>query len=69
MLPHLQIVVSFRWGQAARSLGVKYTNLTGDVIVSSGVVAYLGAFTTAFRQVKIILTLYTRLSLFNSALM
>lgn len=40
-----------RWSQAAKDLGVKYVNLTGDVIISSGVVAYLGAFTSAFRQV------------------
>ena len=28
------------------------TNLTGDVLISSGIVAYLGAFTAVFRQVK-----------------
>ena len=35
----------------AKQLGIKFTNLIGDVLVSSGVVAYLGAFTAAFRQV------------------
>ena len=40
-----------RWENAARELGILYTNLTGDVLTSSGVVAYLGAFTSAFRQV------------------
>ena len=40
-----------RWSQAANDLGVKYINLTGDVLISSGLVAYLGAFTSAFRQV------------------
>ena len=34
----------------AKQLGIKFENLIGDVLVSSGVVAYLGAFTTAFRQ-------------------
>ncbi|XP_052264555.1 dynein axonemal heavy chain 3-like isoform X1 [Dreissena polymorpha] len=39
-----------RWTEAARSLGEKYTNITGDVLLSSGVVAYLGAFTVEFRN-------------------
>ncbi|KAK7506434.1 hypothetical protein BaRGS_00002546, partial [Batillaria attramentaria] len=39
-----------RWNQAAKDLSKKYINLTGDVLVSSGIVAYLGAFTSAFRQ-------------------
>ena len=38
----------------AKQLGIKFTNLIGDVLVSSGVVAYLGAFTAAFRQVSLI---------------
>lgn len=42
-----------RWSQAAVELGKQYTNLTGDVLISSGVVAYLGAFTSAFRQVEV----------------
>ncbi len=29
---------------------LRYVNLTGDVLVSGGVVAYLGAFTSAFRM-------------------
>ena len=40
-----------RWTQAAKDLGLQYENLTGDILLSSGVVAYLGAFTVAFRQV------------------
>ena len=40
-----------RWGKAAKDLAVQYDNLTGDVLISSGIVAYLGAFTSAFRQV------------------
>ncbi|XP_059979997.1 dynein axonemal heavy chain 3 [Lagenorhynchus albirostris] len=38
-----------RWTEAARQLGVRYTNLTGDVLLSSGTVAYLGAFTMDYR--------------------
>ena len=40
-----------RWSQAAKDLSLQYDNLTGDVLVSSGIVAYLGAFTSAFRSV------------------
>lgn len=40
-----------RWGKTAAELGVAYDNLTGDVLISAGIVAYLGAFTSAFRQV------------------
>ncbi|XP_036755222.2 dynein axonemal heavy chain 3 isoform X5 [Manis pentadactyla] len=39
-----------RWTEAARQLGIQYTNLTGDVLVSSGTVAYLGAFTVDYRS-------------------
>lgn len=38
-----------RWTEAARQLGIRYNNLTGDVLVSSGTVAYLGAFTVDYR--------------------
>uniref|UniRef100_A0A8I3RUY3 Dynein axonemal heavy chain 3 n=1 Tax=Canis lupus familiaris TaxID=9615 RepID=A0A8I3RUY3_CANLF len=38
-----------RWTEAARQLGIRYTNLTGDVLLSSGTVAYLGAFTVDYR--------------------
>lgn len=41
-----------RWTEAARLLGEKYINITGDVLLSSGIVAYLGAFIVDFRQVK-----------------
>lgn len=43
-----------RWSAAAAELGIRFTNLTGDTLISSGVVAYLGAFTSGFRnhQVK-----------------
>ncbi|OCT61613.1 dynein heavy chain 3, axonemal [Xenopus laevis] len=39
-----------RWTEAARLLGIRYNNLTGDVLLSSGTVAYLGAFTVDYRQ-------------------
>lgn len=42
-----------RWTEAARLLGEKYINILGDVLLSAGVVAYLGAFTVDFRQVSI----------------
>ena len=38
-----------RWSLAAKNLQETYDNLTGDVLISSGVIAYLGAFTSAFR--------------------
>ncbi|KAH0504188.1 Dynein heavy chain 3, axonemal [Microtus ochrogaster] len=38
-----------RWTEAARQLGIRYDNLTGDVLLSSGTVAYLGAFTVDYR--------------------
>jgi len=41
-----------RWSQAAKDLGVVYTNLTGDVLISSGLVAYLGAFTSVYRETQ-----------------
>ena len=39
-----------RWSAAAKELGERYINITGDVLISSGLVAYLGAFTVDFRQ-------------------
>ncbi|XP_075385072.1 dynein axonemal heavy chain 7 [Tenrec ecaudatus] len=39
-----------RWSQTALELGELYINLTGDILISSGVVAYLGAFTSNYRQ-------------------
>ncbi|XP_006878990.1 PREDICTED: dynein heavy chain 7, axonemal [Elephantulus edwardii] len=39
-----------RWSQTALELGELYVNLTGDILISSGVVAYLGAFTSNYRQ-------------------
>ena len=54
----------YRWTDAARLLGEKLVNITGDVLLSSGVVAYLGAFTVDFRQVRHCLTLAVGLGLF-----
>lgn len=39
-----------RWTQCAAELDVKYKSLMGDILVSSGIVAYLGAFTKAYRE-------------------
>ncbi|XP_028924869.1 dynein heavy chain 7, axonemal isoform X3 [Ornithorhynchus anatinus] len=39
-----------RWNQTACDLGRLYVNLTGDILISAGVVAYLGAFTSSYRQ-------------------
>lgn len=38
-----------RWGELAIKLKEDYKNLTGDVLISSGMIAYLGAFTAAYR--------------------
>ena len=40
-----------RWTHNARVLLEDYFNITGDVLLSAAVVAYLGAFTVQFRQV------------------
>jgi dynein heavy chain len=39
-----------RWGDFVVSLGKAYENLLGDVLLSSGVVAYLGPFTRQYRE-------------------
>ncbi|KAK9537950.1 hypothetical protein VZT92_005520 [Zoarces viviparus] len=39
-----------RWSEMAANLGELYNNLTGDILISAGIVAYLGAFTSSFRQ-------------------
>ncbi|XP_047370603.1 dynein axonemal heavy chain 7-like isoform X1 [Vespa velutina] len=38
-----------RWLLSAQELGDRYYRLTGDVIIASGVIAYLGPFTMPFR--------------------
>jgi dynein heavy chain, axonemal len=42
-----------RWQQAAEWYGEVYTTVTGDVLVASGIVAYMGPFTTQFRTKQI----------------
>ncbi|CAF0812566.1 unnamed protein product [Didymodactylos carnosus] len=42
-----------RWTTAANNLGEQYDNLIGDILLSSGIIAYLGAFTAVFRQDQI----------------
>ncbi|MCJ8732203.1 hypothetical protein PDJAM_G00208530 [Pangasius djambal] len=39
-----------RWSETALNLGELYTNLTGDILISAAIVAYLGAFTSSYRQ-------------------
>lgn len=39
-----------RWTKAAELLQNTYDNLTGDVLIAAGVIAYLGPFTSAFRE-------------------
>ncbi|XP_043934432.1 dynein axonemal heavy chain 12 [Protopterus annectens] len=39
-----------RWSKAADDLQNTYDNLTGDVLISAGVIAYLGSFTAGFRN-------------------
>ncbi|XP_060786498.1 dynein axonemal heavy chain 7-like [Neoarius graeffei] len=39
-----------RWSETALNLGKLYTNLTGDILISAAIVAYLGAFTSSYRQ-------------------
>jgi len=41
-----------RWTDNVRVLGHTYINITGDVLMSAAVIAYLGAFTVNFRQVR-----------------
>nr|XP_015207526.1 PREDICTED: dynein heavy chain 3, axonemal-like [Lepisosteus oculatus] len=39
-----------RWQEVASRLGDSYQNIAGDVLLSAGMVAYLGPFTPGFRQ-------------------
>jgi dynein heavy chain, axonemal len=39
-----------RWTTAAEISRVRYINLTGDILLGSGIIAYLGAFTGVYRQ-------------------
>ncbi|XP_058247474.1 dynein axonemal heavy chain 7 [Hemibagrus wyckioides] len=39
-----------RWSETALKLGELYSKLTGDILISAAIVAYLGAFTSSYRQ-------------------
>ena len=49
-----------RWHEMASSLGEKLINITGDVLLSAGMVAYLGAFNVVYRLKRV-----TRLNFLN----
>lgn len=57
---YIYILPIYRWENAAKSLSETYSSLTGDVLVSSGIVAYLGAFTSAFRLVCFFTFIYKK---------
>ena len=38
-----------RWKQQSEELAITFVNLTGDVLISSGMIAYLGAFDSVYR--------------------
>lgn len=42
-----------RWSQAAKELQAALDNAIGDILLASGVVAYLGSFTVDYRNVRI----------------
>ncbi|PBC30449.1 Dynein heavy chain 7, axonemal [Apis cerana cerana] len=44
-----------RWYETAIALGERYHRLMGDIIIASGIVAYLGPFTMPFRIQQIVL--------------
>ena len=39
-----------RWTEMSRQLAETYDNVTGDIVLSAGVIAYLGAFLTNYRE-------------------
>ncbi len=43
-----------RWNSQINSISHTYDHIIGDVLISAGIVAYLGAFTLDYRQVLII---------------
>ena len=42
-----------RWTEAAESLEKIFDNLVGDILVSAAFIAYLGPFTSAFRDLAV----------------
>eukprot|EP00927_Polykrikos_kofoidii_P016938 TRINITY_DN17697_c0_g4_i1.p1 TRINITY_DN17697_c0_g4~~TRINITY_DN17697_c0_g4_i1.p1 ORF type:complete len:2583 (+),score=405.07 TRINITY_DN17697_c0_g4_i1:3-7751(+) len=43
-----------RWLESSQRLSTEYANLTGDVLISSGIIAYLGAFLGPYRQATLL---------------
>uniref|UniRef100_A0A3Q2CMK8 Dynein heavy chain coiled coil stalk domain-containing protein n=1 Tax=Cyprinodon variegatus TaxID=28743 RepID=A0A3Q2CMK8_CYPVA len=41
-----------RWSEMALSLEQLFDNLTGDILISAGIMTYLGTFTSKYRQVE-----------------
>ncbi|CEM09924.1 unnamed protein product [Vitrella brassicaformis CCMP3155] len=39
-----------RWTESSERLGAELASLTGDVLIASGIIAYLGVFTATYRQ-------------------
>lgn len=39
-----------RWREAAQELGGRYDLLTGDMLISAGIISYLGPFTSLYRE-------------------
>jgi len=39
-----------RWTEMSKQLASKYENVTGDILLSAGVIAYLGAFISSYRD-------------------
>merc|ERR1719181_2238306 len=37
------------WTNKAKKLGIDYVNLTGDILIAAGILAYLGVFTASYR--------------------
>lgn len=42
-----------RWTASAEAFGQTYIKLTGDILLASGMISYLGVFTPAFRDIAI----------------
>lgn len=47
-----------RWSEAAKELQSTLDNAIGDILLASGVIAYLGAFTVDYRNVRISYNLF-----------
>lgn len=41
-----------RWNSQINSISHAYDHIIGDVLISAGIIAYLGAFTLEYRQVN-----------------